>query len=213
MFKRLFQRLIQLELEAYILFREPLNIDCNFKVSLPIGYELKVYKKGDMAPPSLIEFWCNSYCTEYNEFTKRKVTQQVASFFDAGDECFCIQHNGRVVGFMWVGFENNFMMRDMAQCLSDIANFCIIHRVFVAKEHRGNGLQKTMDRAVKANMVERKIEMAYIFIGAKNLASTINSMKTYSDYRLLYHVVLKLPKYKINFFPKLGTETWVSLKK
>ena len=109
--RNLINRLIRIELEAYYV------VELDLEGFVPPEFRqidhsiVKVSKtEGDIS--ELIEFWPDDYRFGRN---KEQIKNAILSHLASGDECFLALVDGEIAGMLWVGYQGNYMLNDMAQ--------------------------------------------------------------------------------------------------
>lgn len=191
--------------DTYFLFRNKQLTNLSEEIiKLHEGYDIKLIETfEDDYIDSLISFWKQSY-------SKNDVlaTNEVRSLLLRGDACIGVVCQNRVVGMTWCGGHVAIERIPFANILKKEKNIGIGHHDFVDAGHRGKGLQRALSVVRLRYAHQKGCSAFYVFVGVKNIASVINLMKVFSEYKIVFHVKVDVPLISINLFPGFQREDW-----
>jgi GNAT superfamily N-acetyltransferase len=206
--RNLINRLIRIELEAYYVVELDLEgfVPPKFR---QIDHSIVKLSNKNSDIGELVEFWPDDYRFGRNS---EKIKIAILSHFADGDECFLAMVDGEIAGMLWVGYQGNYMLKDMVQKDGLDNKEAIIHRAYVSPKFRGYNLHAHLSSHIKSYLKEKGYKRTRGYIGINNLASILNTIKTNDRYKTLYHLKIDLFRKSLHFFPNY-TSRWTKLKK
>lgn len=210
-----FARLLNFDIESYLVFQEDVNNACdgavlNYGASWAEIYLLtRVDFNNNDDVIKLAGLWHQAYpnCLSIND-AKRTVERMYAR----GSLCFAALHEDAYVGMVWLGNNSNFMFNRIGAFLKQEVNKAVYHHIYVAPDARGSNLQGGLRLLALNSARKRGANNIYAFVGCKNFSSIKNFIGFSSKYKLIYHIAIDIGPLKLNFHPKLSIEKWVSIE-
>jgi hypothetical protein len=208
-FTSLLNRYFKYYLDGYILFRQSIMSYTEFsKADVKTGYQLSIIDNNseDDLKARLVQLWNIAYYSNDND---KKSKVDVISNLNDGDICSVIIHNNKVVGMSWFGFEKASQRMDFSHIIKDEKQFVLTHHHFNLPSCRGWGAQRVfLSYGVDYIRENYNKTTLFVFVGVRNFASIRNSLKAFTEYRLVYHLCIDIPFFKFNFYLKKHTNRW-----
>jgi GNAT superfamily N-acetyltransferase len=194
-------------IDTYFLFRINLNENkIDEKIDLNGEYSIvPIDSINDEHADSLSLLWCRAY-----EVTPEAGCRAVRDLFQRGDICLGLIYRNNVVGMTWYGQEMAIDRIDFAHILKKESRVGLAHHAFIVEDHRGKGLQRALYSEMFLNGRKRGCHFYYGFVGVKNFASVRNTMKSFAEYKVVFHVKIDVPFFTFNLFPGYRQEKWVA---
>lgn len=207
------KRLFNYWVDSYFVFKKNLRItDLNEAAAMPTGYSIRFIhaKSSDKDIEALGDFWQRTYIGEYQNKPKGAAHQQVHLILGLGDVCCGLYYHAKIVGMGWYGGKAAISRMDFAHLIRNEKNAVIGFHDFIDTQHRGHGLHRRMIAARMQHARQSGRQTYYSFVGVKNLAAVINSLKEYSDYKTICHLKIDIPFFTLNIYPGADHELWTA---
>lgn len=152
---------------------------------------------------SLVSLWEKAY-------TKKRINAigEVTSTLLRGDVCIAAIYQGELVGMCWSGEHAAINDLPFASLLKNEKSVGIGHNHYVDPEHSGKKLQRILTIETLIYAHNKGLKAYYVFVGVKNIVSTINLVKIFPELKLVYHLKIDIPFFVFNFYPGLTREKW-----
>lgn len=207
--KKIAQRLLYWDLEAYMCFRKAPEETIRHPLHPSLrnaGWQLReANQNNENDIERLARLFTEAY-TNYADNTKAKA--EILRAFSSGDKCFVLANDFEFGAMVWLGLEQNHMLTTVGSFIEDKRNACVDHRSYASPKVRGFGVQKSINSLLSKHAWDQKKTWIYGFVGVKNTASINNCLKSFDEVRLVYYLRIELLKLKLNLYPKLKSEKW-----
>lgn len=191
--------------DVYYLFRYDLskNLIVN-NLELAEGYSTHAIDSiDDTYFDSLVLLWEKAYSKN-----RTNAISEVTSTILRGDVCIAAVYQDELVGMCWSGEHAAINDLPFASLLKNEESVGIGHNHYVAPEHSGKKLQRILTTETLKYAKNKGLKTYYVFVGIKNMASTINLVKVFSEIKVVYHLKVDIPFFVFNFYPGLSSEKW-----
>lgn len=197
------RKLFQYSIESYYLFKFDLSEDSAQETELPPDCKLVIFQEATPVMSALVDFWVRAY-NDVSHVAEHKIK----NLFQMGNATLTIMANDKVIGMVWLGGQSAICNIDFANILRHESSVCIIHHLFVDVAHRGKKLQNFLMN--KAFVIARDESYTYLYgiVGANNIASVVNCMKTFKVFKVMLHLKIDIPFFVINLYPKSSSVAW-----
>lgn len=213
---RRIRRLVQLDLDAYFLFRTQLTANATKAngvggTDADISFALLDKNSGDSEALEGLKdaMQSASFLSADQEKAKAALTQRLRN----GDACVVALADHQIIGFAWIAGQRSDVYNRFAACAKKMCGAAVLYQAYVSPSFRGQGLHIQMDRTRKNYLRAADISQSLTFVGIRNFASIRNSMRENDQYKLIYNLVVKGPRgLTLNFYPKWAKEPWAPCK-
>ena len=199
---RLFRKLFYWELEAMFFFRKRISArgeakgedNSDFRI-VPMGNDLN-----DKQFRQLVEFYRISNQAEFTESKLRVLLRD--------EVCFTAYHDEEIVGVVWLQAEPGEHAGLYWSLIEKMEKGALITKAYVLEQFRGKRLQVRIQNRIKDSLANTDQVYVYSYVGVKNFASIINSLRANDEVRLIYCLHVESFGFGWNFFPKFRDEDW-----
>lgn len=210
-FKRL-SRIVQLDLEAYLLFQTHLTgVRDDLETRGPVfeGATFSVLNRLSDEPRHLEALTAlmqdGGLLTADNVKAKSALEERLYR----GDACAIAWDGNTAIGCAWIAGSNSHVRKQFAQCANRFPGAAVLYQAFVDRRYRGRQLHILLDRVRKDYVRSSGGAETLTFVGVTNFASVRNSMRVNHEFKLIYHLAVKGPKGIVgNFYLKWSHEPW-----
>lgn len=207
---RSIKNIVGFHLDCYFLFLTdltdglPNTFGDNFN---PESIKVRQYKPDD------IEFFVKFFRRNgYFGKDELQIKEHLKSWFSHGYECVIALDGKEVVGMGWFCIGSYKSWPAFGRFPGLPQGTGLLFNDFVQKEYRGKAIHKRIVAHRSELMIDKGVVFSCSFVGVKNFASTNNYLKLSKKYRLVYNLIIDLPRgTKISVFLNKAREGWVEL--
>ena len=152
---------------------------------------------------SLVSLWEKAY-----NKSRSKAVDKVTSIIQRGDVCIAATYEGKLVGMCWSGEQAAINSIPFASMLKNEKSVGIGHNHYVDPEHSGKKLQRILTIETLRYAQNTGLKTYYVFVGIRNMVSTINLVKVFPELKVVYHLKIDIPFFVFNIYPGLSREKW-----
>lgn len=189
-------------IETYYVFEKDLNKPIPV-ISPKINVILYKIDLNQSNINDLITYWPN-----YFRFsrTDEELKRSLIYYLNCGDECFCVKYNNTIVGMIWLGYQNNYMLKSLAAKIGLRKDEAILHRLYVNSDLRRQHVSSFMLSSCMNYIKVKGYNKCFVYVGIRNISSILVCIKKFDKYRIIHCLEIVLLGIRFNIFPEYSRD-------
>ncbi len=195
------------EIEALHVFRHSVRAGASTDVALPVNLRFEAVA---LERPESVAAVAAAWPAEWRVGrTEADIRSLLERDLRAGDECFALWDEARVVAAGWVTRRNGAALPPFAKAYPLGERDALRRTTFVVPAYQGQRLQVTFGLLIREwSAKTHGIERFYAYVGVRNVASVRNAARIYDERCVVYHVRLTILGLCFDMFPKRRHNDW-----